>query len=427
MSMPLICLIFWHFLSSSLEASGPVVFKNDREAKTYYSSPSDLKASQKASKDMESPILLSTFEEALSDSVPENICSFDLLNTYERNLKKINPSFNELEGALIHNRSFNAYDDTVTRILLMSQKVRSHRLTLPAPEELTIIPNTKPFQDAVKIISGFNKKERDLCLDEEYRNLSKEIINLDKSIKPFHFKTLFHEAYQKKLISLQTYTFLEGAREHDLLSLNLTLKSYLKKINNLRLQYPLKDADEKSSFVTQEAPKFSLSRRQHLLSQYTDLQIIIMGDVIKKLRTRLESPKAEILVYDRQNAIETIPLDPMERFRLAIKLLRKETTLLSTNTYFAGRVPDYMDLILSSYELGIIPASELEELSSIEEIWNPKRTFWQKADVWIRSLSSVATISLPQPFGFLPAMALVVIEMTAGKNSNNTNDPTVLF
>jgi len=152
-----------------------------------------------------------------------------------------------------------------------------------------------------------------------------------------------------------------------------------------------------------------------------------MGDVIKKLRTRLESPKVEILVYDRQNAIETIPLDPMERFRLAIKLLRKETTLLSTNTYFAGRVPDYMDLILSSYELGIIPASELEELSSIEEIWNPKRTFWQKADVWIRSLSSVATISLPPPFGFLPAMALVVIEMTAGKNSNNTNDPTVLF
>jgi hypothetical protein len=83
--------------------------------------------------------------------------------------------------------------------------------------------------------------------------------------------------------------------------------------------------------------------------------------------------------------------------------------------------------MISSYEVGMIPASELEEVAGLEEIWNPKKTFWQKAQVWVRTLSSVATIAVPPPYGFIPALALVVIEMTAGKKDDNTNDPTVLF
>ena len=100
---------------------------------------------------------------------------------------------------------------------------------------------------------------------------------------------------------------------------------------------------------------------------------------------------------------------------------------LSLNTYFAGRTPSYLDLMISSYEVGMIPASELEEVAGLEEIWNPKKTFWQKAQVWVRTLSSVATIAVPPPYGFIPALALVVIEMTAGTKDDNTNDPTVLF
>jgi hypothetical protein len=201
----------------------------------------------------------------------------------------------------------------------------------------------------------------------------------------------------------------------------------LKKIRTLRTQFPLRDPTEKSNFVTLKADKLKVTRRQRLLEEYSDLQIMMMANVIKKLRVRLESPKAEILIYDRQNGVETIELEPMERFRLAIKLLRKEMALLSLNTYFAGRSPSYMDLMISSYEVGIIPASELEEVAGLEDIWNSKKTFWQKAQVWVRTLSSVATIAIPPPYGFIPALALVVIEMTAGKKDDNTNDPTVLF
>jgi hypothetical protein len=134
-----------------------------------------------------------------------------------------------------------------------------------------------------------------------------------------------------------------------------------------------------------------------------------------------------IQIEEDNEEVEVITLEPMERFRLAIKLLRKEMALLSLNTYFNGRSPDYMDLITASYETSLIPASELKELGGLQEIWNPTKTFWEKASVWIRTFSSVATIALPQPYGFIPALVLVVIEATVGKGSDNQPDDTVLF
>jgi hypothetical protein len=87
-----------------------------------------------------------------------------------------------------------------------------------------------------------------------------------------------------------------------------------------------------------------------------------------------------------------------------------------------------MDLMIASYEIGVIPASEMEVVVSLEEMWNPKKTFWDKAGVWIKVFSSVATIVIPPPYGFIPALVILVIEATVGKKKQpNTNDPSVLF
>jgi hypothetical protein len=196
----------------------------------------------------------------------------------------------------------------------------------------------------------------------------------------------------------------------------------------LRTQYPLRDIKERSDFTSVEVKKMKSSRRQKLFENYSDLQIIMMGNVIKRLRSRLEYDAVEISGYKEGVLQETIPLDPMERFRFAIKALRKEMSLLSLNTFFNGRSPDYMDLMVASYEIGIIPASELDTVASLEEIWNPKKTFWDKAGIWIKTFASVATIVIPPPYGFIPALVIVVIEATVGKKKDpNANDPSVLF
>jgi len=206
-------------------------------------------------------------------------------------------------------------------------------------------------------------------------------------------------------------------------SWQVSLADYVSKKNFLRVQFPIERPLERSEFVTNQAGKEKLSHRQRLFLSYTPLQITLMGDVIKKLKMRLESPRIDILVFDDQDeVIESFSLEPMERFRFAIRVLRKEMRLLSTNTYFAGRQPSYTDLMAAAYEKGVITAEELDEVARLEEIWNPRKTLWEKAAVWVRLFSGVVTVVIPPPYGFLPALAIVVIDGMFQQPANDDQD-----
>lgn len=409
-------------------ASEVVSFKNDREGVSYYSSNSDKRSISRALREVRDTDIDLAFDETLKTQEASKLCTFTLNETLHDNLKRINPNFDEMEGAILYLRSKNQMDDVVTKLLLEANKTVTTDILLPKQQEKLFLPSNKEtVKKAVDIIAGIEKKLSTTCFDEAYKNLYNEVFRLDKGLKDHHLEALLVEAYKLKKISFDLYLSLEQARVTELQTSILTLKAYHRKVKSLRVQYPLRDSNEQSNFVTGKVDKAKLSRRQRLMEGYTDLQIMLMANVVKKLRTRLDSPKVEILIYDRTQGIETITLEPMERFRLAIKLLRKEMAELALNTYFAGRSPDYMDLMTAAYETGLIPASELEEVAGLQDIWNPKKTFWEKASVWVRTLSSVATIAIPPPYGFIPALAIVVIEMTAGKKDPKTDDPTVLF
>jgi len=153
-----------------------------------------------------------------------------------------------------------------------------------------------------------------------------------------------------------------------------------------------------------------------------------MANLIKNLRQDLESPKMEILITTKEGEVKRRELKPMERFRASIRFLRVEMAALSLNTYFDGRSPEFMDLVVAAYEIGLIPAEEVDALAKLEEIWNPKKTFMEKASVWIQTFGSVATIVIPPPYGFIPALALVIIEATTPKKKDpNAIDPTSVF
>lgn len=422
--MHLLFLILTLF-SFPLLGAETISLRNDREGTSFYSGRSEEKAMNKALKSVDGKKIIEAYRDSIRLTDSNKLCSFDLNKTLLKNIQKTNPRFSELEGAIYYLRSQNEFDDIVAKILLNSYELLNKNVFYERRYDVSTDP--KIMDKGFEILSKYEKKMVQSCLDEGYRNLYNELLRLDKNLKKEHVEAIYVEAYDRRVITPATYDFLQRARISDLEKNALTLKTYYKKIRSLRNQYPLLDRNEKSDFVTQKVTKQKITHRQRLHEYYTDIQIVLMANIIKKLRTRLESPKAEILIYDRNSNVETIPLEPMERFRLAIKLLRKEMSLLALNTYFEGRVPDYMDLMTAAYETGIIPASELKEVSGLQDIWNPKKTFWQKAEIWVRTLSTVATVALPPPYGFVPALAVVVIEMTAGKKDDNTNDPTVLF
>ena len=418
-----LCLI-----SLPLFAADAISFKNDREGKSVYQTNANTRAINRTLKVVDKNEILGAFDESLEGVTATKLCAYDLNASLTEKLKTRNPKFKDLEGAIYLLRQENEIDDVVASILLNANDVST--TVIARKEERPMVRVTGELaKEAQAIIATFESKyDKNACFDEAYRNFMSDLGKLDKNLKANQVETLFLNALKSKQIYEATYQKLEQARTKNIQG-NLSLKNYYQKISSLRLQYPLRDPNERSNYITEKAEKQKISHRQRLYENYSDIQIMLMARVIKSLRSRLESPKVEILIYNRQNiADETITLEPMERFRLAIKLLRKEMSYLGQNTYFAGRSPSYLDLMAASYEVGIIPASEVDELAGLQDLWNPKKTLWEKAKVWVQTMSTVATVVIPPPYGFLPALAIIVIEATTEKSYNgNENDPTSLF
>ena len=323
-------------ISMPLFAAQAVSLRNDREGESYYATSSYIKSMNKALNQVSAGEIEDALEDSLRDVTPQKLCSFDLNASLDKRLKERNPRFNQLVGAIFHLRSENQIDDTVMKLLLTANNTTSAYVKYNGREQKeTYLPDSKTTNEILQLIAAFEKRFlKNGCFDEGYRGLYSEMLKVNKQLKDHQIESLYITALDQKLISQSVYNKLEQARSTDLQNNTLTLKAYYQKIASLRVQYPLRDPNEKSNYITQKVDKEKVSHRTRLLENYTDLQIMLMGNVIKKLRERLESPKIEILVYNKETLAETITLEPMERFRFAIRILRKEMAQLSLNTYF---------------------------------------------------------------------------------------------
>lgn len=332
----------------------------------------------------------------LNTSLAEKIAEYPVLNgDQELFLKAI--------------RHAGLIDDLVLRLLLQAHYVQKD-VSTRASDEL-VLPSGDIAADLKPMREFSAKRSRGKCLHENIRELLAAYRQQDSKFTAKDLRKKIDAGLREKLISPRAHSEIKEALWDDLPNWNLTLAEYVQKRQFLRTQFPLPDVTERSEFVTERAGKDKLSHRQRLYLGYTPLQITLMGDVIRKLKERLESPRIEILVYDYSDEVrEVITLEPMERFRFAIRILRKEMKFLSINNYFAGRQPSYTDLMAAAYERGVVTALELDEVAKLEEIWNPTRTFWDKAAVWVRMFGGVLAVVIPPPYGFLPSLAIVAIE-----------------
>ena len=425
--MRLLLVSFLALSFSAIAQDDAQSFRNVREGKSYYSKNSHERAVKKTVKKISKEEIAEIYKDVFKKQ-SSKLCAYTINDEIKKELDARSLKV-DMEGVILALRETNEIDDVAAKILLTANEVKTTSLYEKTEEELIIPSESEKTKKQIDLIGTFEKRfAKDTCFDEAYRNFYTELLKVDKKTKSYQLEVLNYMALKSNRISPELYESLEQARLNELEQGGLTLSSYQQKLKTLRIQYPLRDVKERSDFVGTKVKKMKSSRRQKLFESYTDLQIIMMGNVIKKLRNRLEYDAVEIQGFKKGELQETIPLEPMERFRFAIRALRKEMVMLSTNSYFNGRSPDYIDLMVASYEIGIIPASELEAVASLEEIWNPKKTFWDKAGIWIKTFSSVATIIIPPPYGFIPALVIVVIEATQKKKKDpNTIDPSSMF
>jgi hypothetical protein len=412
-------------LSSTSWAVTPLL-KNDREGNSALIKKRHKVRIKSLLNEVKQEKLNSIFDESLREFNPKTICAPNLVNKVATAVKASSSIkfYKKHKEAVFQNmRQQNFINDLVLQNILFAADLKS-------PSKRILRKNLKkklkkklaksevtPKEILRKFVSFSQKDNSDACIIESFKTLHREVKGESKKLKRRTFKLMIDYALSTETITKEQYKKIEIARVNHYEELKMTISEFLKKKLRLRRQYPLL-IEGTSNFITEKPKKSKVSYRSKLYQQYDYLQIVMMGDVIQSLRRRMDSSKIEILIFNSEldvDDVERIVLDPMERFRFSLKILRKEMHDLRTNSFFEGRRPSYQDLIVAAFELGMIPAIEVDEVASLEEIWNPKKTFMEKASVWIRLVSSVASIVIPPPYGFVPMLALVAIEATTSK------------
>ncbi len=318
-------------------------------------------------------------------------------------------------------RDLNIIDDIALDIILKRNKIKYEK-SFPSLKNGSINKNN--------IREGYLKFKKQVmdgrCSENAYSSLV-GFLNDKGYTKNGHLKAANSVAKKMGYITKNEYKVLESFRRAKVHHWPLTLKDYSRNLSALRRQIDLYGYEE-GNFVTKENKKAKMSLRQYLYSNYDYLQILMMGDLVEKMRKRLESFDISILIrYADDEQTEVIPLEPTERFRFVLKLLRKELAQINSSNIFEFSKANYAVVITASYEVGSVSAVELEELASLEEIWNPKRSRKDRMMSWGRMFGRVASVIIPGPFGFLPVLAVMVVDGIVTEPKPDSDQDISLF
>lgn len=398
-------------------------FANDREGKSFVVSKGDLAKLQAAERRSPPASVTAAYLEMLKArpalATAQDACSFTLVDDWTARTNALPGYRGEVELSLKALRKYNLIDDVVLKLALRAQSVRALQ-TPGLRDDIRTGADAgayKPFLDYSQ------RRARGKCLEDNFRDLVQAYKSRDAKVTPSNVLAWADDANRHGVLSDRALDELLQAKELKLPEWEIDLGDYIQKRQFMRTQFPVARAGEAADWVTLKTAKTKSSHRQRLYEQYTPVQMALMGDVVKKLKTRLDSPKIEILVHDNSDqVIETISLDPMERFRFALRVLRKEMRLLATNSYFAGRQPSYTDLMSAAFEMSIVTAKEIDEVAGLEEIWNPHKTFLQKVAGWVQSFGGVLAVVIPPPYGFIPTLAIIGMQAVTSENPDDTTD-----
>lgn len=339
----------------------------------------------------------------------EGLCSFRLNELLAEHalLELPKVSYLRFDNLLYAIRATGVMDDVTLSLLLKAWMIQK---SLPVASEF--IPADITSDHELYPFKRFYESQEKGCLSKTYRALYSSFRRNDEDYTEDELLNLAKKAFDKKVIDKRTYLLIKQSKEQALLSWRLNLDDYATKINVLREQRPI-PLFERSDFVTQSFDKSTASSvRMKLFERYSFQQIIYLGEVIKKMVVRLNSPRMEVNVFDHEdNIVETYSLGPMDRFDYATSMLRKEMSALSASEFlFKGQAPGYMELIVAAFETGVVGKADLDQIAALEELWRPTPGFWDRAQIWVRTFGSIAAAVAPAPYNILPVLGVVIMQ-----------------
>lgn len=314
-------------------------------------------------------------------------------------------SAREVELAVLGLRLYDNIDDVSASILLRASDLSNTVAGPVTKDELS----SDEEEDALKVYKekAEDFKNRALCLEDTYRDLFGKLATKSPKFVQ-NLKHINKMARDEGYISSDDYKTLEVFRIKKVHEWPMTLSSYGASLEMIAKRFTR--TRETSDLITQTKFRQKSSMRMSLYNKFNSTQIIMLANIVKGLKTRLESKNVKITIDYEDAPSETIDLTPMEKFRFILKLLRKELANLNNSSLLGGKNATYLDLITAAYEVGYISSADIKQLASMQEIWNPSKTPKEKAMYWVKTFGGVASVLLPPPFGFASVMAIMLID-----------------
>ena len=334
-----------------------------------------------------------------------NRCATKVVSAIQGQLNLKNDS--DIKEAVLGMRMDDSIDDIAAGILIKATKIDSIIRHPIAANDLTAEQENNALEILRKEIGATQNKSA--CAEDAYRAVVSKLLagslKFKKNLKHINKLGLDH-----KIINFKTFTEFEKMRAQKVHEWPITLNNYASSLESLAKRFPERTKDS-SPTVTNGGKFFNkTSLRQNLHEKYNSTQIILLANVVKDLKRRLDSKEISIHINYVDQESEIINLSPMEKFRFILKLLRKELAILNNGSLLNGRPANYIDIITASYEIGTISSLEIEQLASLEEVWNPKKTTKEKVTFWVKTFGGATAMFLPPPFGFVSVLAIMVID-----------------
>ncbi|MBC7537315.1 MAG: hypothetical protein H7281_00735 [Bacteriovorax sp.] len=375
-------------------------YRNMREGKSHLIDSSKETGISKLYKDTNS---IEVLRKIISDK-SINRCATKVVSAIKNKLDINHES--DVKMAILGLRMDDSIDDISANILIEAIDIKN---LIPNP----IAKNDLTSDEEDQALEIFHSKSKDianksLCIEDVYRSLvAKLSSDSSKFIK--NLKHINKLALDNNVINENDFQTLEKLRVKKVYEWPLSLSEYGQSLESISRKFPLR-TKETAELITDVKFRGKRSLRQSLYEKYDSTQIILLANIVRDLKKRLESNDITININYVNQESEVINLSPMEKFRFILKLLRKELATLNNGTLLGGRPASYMDIITASYEVGYISSNEIMALVSLQEIWNPTRTTKDKVMYWTKTFGGIASVFLPPPFGFVAVMAIMLID-----------------
>ncbi len=394
------------------------IYHNFKEGESRYVSNIDKKLLLKLEERFSSSKLTEAVAFSLDKDDSADGCELDIVGKLRSKVGK-----KYLRRTLKYARLKNMIDDTTYRLLKNASKARKVKVFKIALADLHIdrVEIKEQIFGAYRVWKRDNKRQ---CAIDGWLALSGKIRSNVIKYKNYDLRRYNNLALHAGILSEEEFYKVEFARKNKFHKVELTLKSYQQKLEQMQRFYPDYNFSIGSSFIAKKIKKQKLSRRERLYRNYSSYQIIMLSNLLDSFRRRLASPLVQIVVHNKDvdGEDEEIDLTPMEQYRFAIKMIRKEMDDLQNSKIFRKQNIQYMDLVAAAYETNLVSSQELEYISEIEEIWNPKKTTWEKVSSISSLIGGIVSIVLPPPWSFIPIIAVIVIEVIASSKKDDKQE-----